>query len=293
MSLLDQYIVTEPVESEPEAPNALGSLADIYQTVSEEAFTVGDLNNYLQRRSAKISAMVQDSFRTLTTFNFKKPEQLNVAAMTRSLNTRDYTDLVELQVYIPVGFQGELKDYVAVLAGDAERLVTGIVHEVLQPTQKCFAHYVNQPLDTNDRRELIYKHKHSADTLTQVKEAVAKFHISGNRRTTAELGEVFENKNAIVTVADMVNKLNQTLWRQVPPERVEQETNKLVKLSSALFGILESSDNNSSPEFVKGLVQQLKEVGEFVEWYAAYQTHMADLTAVMKHNEKMILDIQA
>lgn len=296
MSLLNEY--TPPVEGEEtEVGNAdtastLGNLAELYQTVSEEAFTVGDVNNYLQRRAARVSATIQDAFRTLTTFDFKRPEVINVGAMSRTLGTRDYTDLAELTVYVPVGFQGDLKSFVTFLTNEAERVITSAVLGVLAPAQKCFSHYINQPADSQDRRELIYKPTITPEMLKKVVDGMGQFTIAGNRRTTAALADVFENKNSIPTTADLVNKLNTTVWRQASPEKVEAEAQKLAKLATTLFGILESSDNGTSAEFLTNLTKLLKDVGEYLEWYAAFYTRLGDLTAAMKLNEKILLDLQ-
>ncbi|MNE00148.1 hypothetical protein D3C80_925470 [compost metagenome] len=103
---------------------------------------------------------------------------------------------------------------------------------------------------------------------------------------------MFENKNAIVTTADMLNKINHSLWQQVPPEKVQAEVEKLSKLSTVLLGLLENNSDNTSAVFVKSLVGQLVEVGRFIEWYAVLMTRLGDFTAAMKLNEKNLIDLQ-
>lgn len=303
MSLLENYkpepmpdeaeLLKAAAEPQAEETGGLADLIEVYETVSEEAFVVGDLNNYLQRKSAKISAAIRDNFRALTTWNFKRPEVINVQPLARALNTRDYTDLSELSVYVPVGFSGELLEYATLLTNQSQPLASGILVNMLLPAQKCFAYYINSPGETQDRRELVIKPKFTLGQLDAVIKAEAKFLIAGNHRSTSLLCDVFENKNAIVSTVDLLNKLNHTLWQQVTPEKVKEETDKLVKVSTVLFGLLENSDNKTSPVFLKSLMGQLVEVGKFVEWYSTLMTRLADFTTAMKLNEKTLLDLKA
>jgi hypothetical protein len=295
MSLLQEYTpqpeVEEPVAVEAE-PNGLGDLLELFETVSEEAFTVGDVNSWLQRKAAKISATVRDNFRTLTTFNFKRPEVINVQPLARSLGTRDYTDLVGLDVYVPVGFQNELLGYATTLTSVSQPLAAGALTDVLLPAQKCVGYYINNTGEANETRELICKPKTTTGDIAKVVQAESAYFIAGNHRATAPLGDVFENKNAIITTADMLNKINHSLWQQVPPEKIQAEVEKLSKLSTTLLGLLENNSDNTSAVFVKSIVGQLVEVGRFIEWYATLMTRLGDFTSAMKLNEKNLIDLQ-
>ena len=295
MSLLQEYTPqpdnVDPVVEEQSDANGFGSLLELYETISEEAFIVGDVNNWLQRKAAKISTTVRDNLRALTNFNFKRPDVINVQPMARSLNTRDYTDLVGLEVYVPVGFQNELLGYATTLTSVSQPLAAGALVDVLLPAQKCFGYYINNTGEANETRELICKPKTTLADITKVIEAEAAYFIAGNHRSTAPLGDVFENKNAIVTTADMLNKINHSLWQQVPPEKVQAEVEKLSKLSTVLLGLLENNADNTSAVFVKALVGQLVEVGRFIEWYAVLMTRLGDFTAAMKLNEKNLIDL--
>ncbi|ARV77333.1 virion structural protein [Pseudomonas phage Noxifer] len=298
MSLLTQYAnpveeeeVLDPTDAEPES-NGLGDLLELFETVSEEAFSVGDLNSWLQRKAATISAAVRDQFRVMTTWNFRKPEVINIQPLTRSLSTYQYTDITELEVYVPVGFQHQLQWYCNVLTNFSQPLASGALADVLFPSQKCFSYYINNLSESNESRELICKPKVTTADLTKVIEGEAEYFIQGNHRSTAPLGDVYENKAAIITVADMVNKLNHSLWQLVPPQKVKDETDKLVKLSTTLLGMLEGSKDQVNPVFIKSLMGQLYDVGKFIEWYATLMTRMSDLTSAIKMNEKILLDIQ-
>lgn len=292
MSLIDTYIPSE-VEETTEDPtvNTLAQLLEFNEVIATEAFVVGDMNNWLQRKGARISASINDAFRTLTTFNFEKPEVVNTNALRRILSTHDYTDLVELKVYIPVGFNGTLVDYVNHLSIQGQGLAQRMIVELLLPMQKCLSHYVNRPGDTMDSRELAFAPKLDLDTLNTLNSQTAEYFVSGNRRTTADLGDVFDNKNELVESAEKLNQLNASLWQQVRPETVERETQKVVKLATTLMGLLESNDNNTSPEFIKTITGLIGMTGQYVEWYAAFQTQLADFTAAMKLNEKILVDL--
>ncbi len=297
MSLLQEYapVIEEAVSEElpAETTNGLGDLLEIFETVSQEAFTVGDVNNYLQRKAAKISAAIRDNFHALTTWNFKRPEQINVSPLSRALNTREFTDLAELTINVPIGFQGQLLDFITVLSKESLPVATGMLVDILNPSQKCFSYYVNNPGDTKETRELIFKPKYSFADLDRILKAEAAFQIAGNHRSTACVQDVFETKQAITTTADLLNKVNFTLWQQTSPERVHAEVEKLVKISTVLFGILEGNEvSDTSAVFVKSLMGQLVEVGRFVEWYATLMTRLGDITSAMKLNEKIFLDLQ-
>ncbi|MNT19365.1 hypothetical protein D3C72_1546240 [compost metagenome] len=235
---------------------------------------------------------MRDNLRSLTNFNFKRPDVINVQPLARSLNTRDYTDLAGLSVYVPVGFQNELLGYATTLTSVSQPLASGALIDVLLPAQKCFGYYINNTGEANETRELICKPKITLADITKVIEAESAYFIAGNHRSSAPLGDVFENKNAIVTTADMLNKINHSLWQQVPPEKVQAEVEKLSKLSTVLLGLLENNSDNTSAVFVKSLVGQLVEVGRFIEWYAVLMTRLGDFTAAMKLNEKNLIDLQ-
>lgn len=292
MSLLDTYIPSAVEETEEDVTvNSLAQMLEFHEEVTTEAFVVGDMNNWLQRKGARISASINDAFRTLTTFNFEKPEVVNTNALRRILSTRDYTDLVELKVYIPVGFNGTLIDYVNHLSIQGQGLAQRMIVELLLPIQKCLSHYINRPGDSMDSRELAFAPKLDLDVLSAVKSQTAKYFVSGNRRTTTDLGDAFGNKNEIITTAEKLNQLNASLWQQVRPETVERETQNVVKLATTLMGLLEDSDNNTSPEFIKLITGLIGVTGQYVEWYAAFQTQLADFTAAMKLNEKILVDL--
>jgi hypothetical protein len=297
MSLLTEY-ANPPVEDlpvveeeQPEA-NGLSDLLELYETISQEAFTVGDLNSWLQRKASVISAAVRDQFRVLTTWNFRKPEIINIQPLQRSLSTYQYTDIAELEIYVPVGFQHQLLWYATLLTNFSQPLATGALADVLFPSQKCFAYYINNLSEANESRELICTPKVTVQDLTKVIEGEAEYFIQGNHRTTAALGDVFENKQAILTTADLLNKVNHSLWQLVPPQKVQEETAKLVKLSTTLLGLLETNEDKVNPVFVKSLMGQLVEVGRYIEWYAGLMTRLGDFTSAMKMNEKNLLDIQ-
>lgn len=291
MSLLDTYLPSEVEEPKEEEINTLAQLLEYHETIATEAFTVGDMNTWLQRRGAKISAAISNAFRNLTTFNFERPEVINTGAMRRTLSTHNYTDLMDLKVYIPVGFNGSLADYVNHLSGPAQGLAQQLVVTLLVPVQKCLSHYINQPGDSMDSRELVFAPKLSLDELNAVKSQTAKYFIAGNRRTTEDLGNVFGNKNEIITTTEHLNQLNTSLWNQVRPETVERETQKVVKLATTLLGQLENEDSNTAPEFIKNITDLIGMTGLYVEWYAVLQTQLADFTSAMKLNEKILLDI--
>lgn len=296
MSLLTEYSNTPEEETSSPEPateaNGLGDLLVLFEEVSQEAFSVGDLNSWLQRKAATISAALRDNFRALTTWNFSKPDTLNVAPLARVLNTYQYTDLAELEVYVPVGFQNQLQWYTNLLTNFSLPLALGALPGVLLPAQKCFSYYINNADEANESRELICKPSVTTQDVTKVIAGEADYFIQGNHRSTAALGDVFENKQSITQVADTVNKLNYQLWQQVPPQKVKEETDKLAKLATTLLGILENNQERVSPVFIKSLMGQLADVGRFVEWYATLMTRMSDLTSAMKMNEKILLDIQ-
>jgi hypothetical protein len=297
MSLLTEYAnkPAEEVEPLPEAESegqGLGDLLNLFETVSQEAFSVGDLNSWLQRKAAYISAALRDNFRQLTTWNFSRPDTINISPLARVLNTYQYTDIAELEVYVPVGFQNQLQWYTNLLTNFSLPLASRALPEVLLPAQKCFSYYINNVSEANETRELICKPGVTTQDVVKVIEGEAEYFIQGNHRTTALLGDVFENKQSITIVADVVNKINHQIWQQVPPAKVKEETDKLVKLATTLLGILEGNKENVNPVFIKSLMGQLADVGRFVEWYATFMTRLSDLTAAMKMNEKILLDIQ-
>ena len=280
-----------PVVERPEVElTPMEKLDIVCDQVATEAFSVGDLSNYLTQKSAQITATLTDAFRFLTTRDYKRPESLNAIALGRYLSTKQYTALQDIEVHVPVGFQGSLLDYVKHLHGAPHAHMTCLIRDVLVPAQKRFGYYLSNPTESNDRRDFQGGSKFSLDDLKALTDAEANFVIMGNHSSRRPLGDVFANLGEVELVAAGINHINKEVWRDAVPGQVEHEVQKLVKISTALFDTL-AGGSNASSQFTAALAEELRTVAKWVEWYSVMQTRLGDLTTAMKLNEKELMSV--
>lgn len=280
-----------PVVERPEVElTPMEKLDVVCDQVATEAFSVGDLSNYLTQKSAQITAALSDAFRFLTTRDYKRPEMLNAIALGRYLNTKQYTALQDIEIHVPVGFQGNLLDYVKHLHGAPHAHMTCLIRDVLIPAQKRFGYYLSNPTESNDRRDFQGGSKFSLADLKALTDAEAAFVIAGNHSARRPLGDVFNNLGEIELAMAGINHVNKEVWRDAVPGQVEAEVQKLVKISTALFDTL-AGGSNASSQFTAALAEELRTVAKWVEWYSVMQTRLGDLTTAMKLNEKELMSV--
>jgi hypothetical protein len=289
MSITARYLTDETPADEV---NPLQHLLNVCDEVSVEAFNVGNLGDWFSRKGAQISSALTEAFRYLTTADFSRPETLNSRQLRTVLATVQYTELSTKEAHIPVGLKGTMGDYAATLGRDVSPLVDGLLSNVILPAQKRFGHYLSNPNDVKERREFSHGSQYSLEQLEKVKAAMAYHLVAGNRSSTREYGEVFDNNLEIVNVCDQLNTINASRWAKANPQEMEKQVGLLIKIATSLFDHLsEGAGANASAQFTKMVADELRNVALWVEWYAVAVTQITDATVAMKANEKQLMAI--
>jgi hypothetical protein len=288
MSVVEKYLTAPDAVETSVSP--LQDLADICTEISNEAFSVNNVGDYFTRKGAKLSVAVREAFRYITTRDYRKPEQLNASQLARMLRTVHYTELANDLAYQPLGFTGNLCAYTTELNGKPLTYVLGLINEVLIPAQRRFAYYLNNPGEYNERREFEAGSKYTLQMLEELKRDEGKWMTLGNHSSTAAFGELFDNNGEIVKTCELLNNFNDKRWVQAAPQKIEQEVNKLVKISGALFeNLSRSAQDAASAQFINMLATEISTVAKWMEWYAVMTTRVMDATTAMKENEKTLM----
>lgn len=286
MSVVQKYLDTPT----PKQVDPMVELIDLCNTISTEAFAVGNLSGYLNRRIAQLSNAAREAFRSVFTRNFKTPEVLNAAPVARLLQTIQYTELADKLAYIPTGFTGNFREYTQELETKVQPYLVGLTKEVLIPSQKRFGHYLNNLQDINERRNFEAGSKYSLQMLEERIRDEGKWTIRGNHRDNAPWGELFNNNGEISAAFMSLNQVNQACWKASSPQLVEREVNRLMQIATTLFEYLEEeASEHATAQFVEMLATELQTVARWVEWYSVMATRLLDITAAMKENEKQLM----
>lgn len=289
MSFLNKYDVQ--VQAASIEVSSMDAFMELCDDVSLEAFSTGDLGNYLNKKAAIIGHGFKEAFNSLTTFNHKRPEVLNTSSLQRMLSTVDYTDLMELTFHKPVGMIGQYEDYIKLLSNHSYPALTGIITQVLIPAQKRFGYYLNNPGDINQRHKFEYGSRYTLNGLADLLSVEASSIEMGNHTGTATFGNLFESKMAFVNTATMLNQMNLERFRLVSPDKVKVEVDKLAKLADTLLNQLSSNGQQASAPFVTMITEELKTVAKWIEWYATIIVRLLDATTAMKLNEAIVMKL--
>lgn len=291
MSVLSRYLPdATPTPVQPEL-TPMQQLAAACESLSVEAFQVGDIGRLLNRKGAKLSQVVREAFTGLVPRDPQRPESISIPPMQRMLNTFDYTELMPMTMNKPVALRGYFEPYAAFLATDPLVHILALVKDCLQPAQKRFSYYLSNPEEFSQRAGFEYGSLFSESALETLLKAQAAFLTEGNRTATAEFGDLFENKRGVLVVADTLNAANQQRWK-VTPDEVNREVQKLVQLATTLLDSLAQQGDKASAEFTTMVAKEIHLVARWVEWYAAISVSFLDATSAMKANEKLIMALK-
>jgi len=263
-------------------------LLDACHAVSTEAFDLGDLNEIISGRLPKITAALKDAFRFMTTWDYSRPEVVNAMSVNGVLRKYQYTDMDSVMVTKPLGFTGNLHDYVSELKNQQLGCLTGLVDHVLKPAQARFAHYLNHPED------LVQRHLEptpvwSKDVLAACINAERKWVVEGNRDTDGVFTELYHSNRQCVDAMVTINDINKERWNKANPKTVAKETDLLVKLADRVFKSMPTSPTVSKAVLTT-LATELELAGRWVEWYSVLTTRIINTTTALKYTETKVID---
>lgn len=286
MSFLAKYVDDAAVPTPTLTP--VQALNAELETVSIEAFKIGDLGGYIARKSNQLSMVVSEGFKALLVDDKVKTPTFDLNAINRKLAGLDYLAIGETELHIPVGFSATyLNQYIKMLEEGPLVSMNELVDEVLVPAQKFLSYYINNPDEQLQRHNFNGGVGRNKDYLANLISGHSSWFAPGSRSSTRKLEDLFENKNGINHAFVTLSSLNRGI--KVTPDKVNREVAKLSQLAQTLFSSIDPSTTKATPQFLAEAAQQLKLASDWVSWYAAVTTQLLDVNSAMKHNEKLLL----
>lgn len=236
-------------------PVGMEALELLNSTVAVEAFSLRAVAN----RAIDIIPNLSHAFSEVLSSNKTdkydlKPLSVNLVVLDRALKSADYMSVGKLNVYIPQGFQGNFKEYLATF-DQALNFSNGIVERMLR-----FNQYVSALISNKDTRrstkDLSIATSGMETAREDVRKALSVFTRDGHRGDRASLKDVYASltevsqcalsttdimRKAIAVTLDEVCKITddasellKTLGEQAINGQIEDMSNEAYKsLSSA------------------------------------------------------------
>lgn len=269
---------------EPRGDHAYLSL--VCQDVATEAFTVSDITQAVRRGAAKLAGVTTKVFRTLTTWDFQRPEMLADRAVMYALKKVNYMDLDTLTVAVPVGMSFQHGDLDAYTRHWEQTILPAMVQmeaDVLAPLISRFETLLTYPLEANVKRLDSAIPDRNRDKLTALIEDEARWHQDqGNRAGEVLYTTAFGSNRACYETLGRVNNINKSYWKVAPPKAIQASTERLSRAAAELFdGIENDSDYQPGPNVLKTLAGDLELAAHWVEWYSLMATRLTDLTGAL------------
>lgn len=262
------------------------------EVISNEAFTIKDINRTIVQKTARLGAVLKDAFRFMTTWDYSKPEQLNPQQVYKLLKETPYTDIIDLGVYKPLGFKGWIYAYVQDIESVQLPVLEGVVTQVLQPAQKRFGYYLSDLQNLTEKRIKEQKsNDYTLDRLQTLINTEGKWTIEGNRTTEANYGDLYQNNNECYQTLLTMNTINTRRWNNANPKHVAKQMDDVVSVSKALLTTMEQNQTLVSRQVIQLLADEITLVARWVEWYSVMTTRILDTTAALKLTEKKLLRV--
>jgi len=281
-----EYLMTD-TNSRPE----ILRLYDACQTVSSEAFTVSDLRQFIGEKTPKLRAALKDAFRFMTTWDYSRPEVLNVSAVRSRLSRVRYTDIEELQVAKPVSFTGGMGNYAVMFKAVNLPFMMNMVEQVIRPTTAHLAALLNDTDALAERYQPLVIKDYDRKCLEKVLESEAAYHIAGNHSAEAAFGDLYNNNNECYTTMSVFNGINADRWKNANPKAITKAVDALTQTADALFATINNlpAERQPTKETMAGIADSLELAARWVEWYSAVSTRLSDTTSALKTTEKTLL----
>lgn len=254
------------------------------QSISLEAHTVADFESFSKQWLPKLQATLADAFRFLTTWDYSRPETLNVSAMSSRLKHVDFTDLDDVMVSKPVGFYGHLSDY----AADLVKVQTPLLIALEKELTKVNRHLGRYLQDPSALKSLTYTRVLTHDPRDAL-EKEAEWYIVGNRSSEGSFTDLYANKSDYLTTLGQVNTINAQRWKNANPNAIARLVQSINQIGETVLKEAQTEGSAVSRRVVVGIADDLELAARWVEHYSVITTHIMDLTSALKTTEKKLL----
>lgn len=261
------------------------------QVVSTEAFGNEGIADVVTNHLPKLTATLKDAFRFVTTWDYSRPEVINVGSVSAKLRRVRYTDLESVNVAKPVGFMGNLHDYVASLQAQRLQYLTGMADSVLGHTTKNMAYYLNTLENLQERRVGNINAKYDTAILASLVEEEGRWLVEGNRSSEAPFTDLYDNNTDCRHAMELMNDINLQRWKHANPKDIARRVSELKEVAETLLTTINERDVSVSKQVVRKIADELELTARWVEWYSVMQTRIIDTTTALKHQEKTLVRV--
>ncbi len=176
-----------------------------------------------------------------------RPLLVNSIVLNRVLKNANYLNIERLNVFVPQGFKGNLKEYLAVFS-QALNFTNGIVERMIRFNQLVSA-FISDKSTRQSTKDLSTATSQMETEREGVREALSVFVKEGSRADRASLKDVYrslgEIDECILAAADILVHANQVALADV--QKLTNDASELLKTlgEQAVNGQIEEMSNES------------------------------------------------
>lgn len=260
------------------------------EIISNESFSL--IPGMVKRTRDRIIAYLRDHARSATTWDFTRPDVINVAQVRSALSRHRYLDLEEFLVDVPVGFNDtdkEINEYINALDATLKQIDEGykLIRNQIVP---LLGSYVNDPETFNEYP--------SSENLEQFGEEghfeslldISQFqnYFNDSRSHLSRFTDVYASNNECTAACHTLNKLNSERWAMLNPKKVKKQIDDLNTLATRVFTSLERQEKTDVRN-VKIVMNAVLFAAKWSRVYAILSAKLIDATTALKHTEKKLL----
>ncbi|QYV98835.1 hypothetical protein [Pseudomonas phage U1B] len=261
-------------------------LVDITETISQEANFATNAINIINKRGANFAIAARNAFTSMTNWSNQIIPEFHPAQMRHLVSHIDYLEVANTIVSQPVGFNGEIPDYVDYLLTEAKEMAT-IIPAVLDPVKAQLGYYLQQRADRMDKRG--FANSFAMASINDLAKD-ASFYDSDNRSSTAEFGKLYPSLNSFVDATKKMNDIRNILSR-VRPNDVKRASEALSQLIDSFMEDVKDSNSDTSPELLQTLIEGVTWAADHVERYSTLFTKIVETANTMKATEDILREI--
>lgn len=228
-------------------------------------------------------SLTESSTPTKQTFYFKK---LTDSPVGKYLAVVPYTDVRRLTAFTPIGFEGSMVDYVAVLQGQMDYYVS-LNENVLIPAKEYLARCVTKPQTLGGATAP----KFTAETADRFAKEVGSYFGNNIATDIQPFGNVYKSNTEYLDAHVKAILLNEDVDKIPEMRAVRENVKELVSLFDKLILKITATPDIYKVNGVnaKGLTDLSYALARSVEMYSVYNSYVNDVLVAMKKTEDKFL----
>lgn len=265
--------------------NFFAALESIDQTAALESFSIGGLANRIADLIPNLTHAAQQAFTKYTSDKYDlKPLNFNTLILKKATDSATYMSVSPFQVYVPKGFQGNMKDYATAL-GLSVDFVNGIV-ERMTAFNTLVSAVISDKATRQSVRNLAVATNEQQKQRVEIVEAIRGFKNAQSRRDRAKLGEVYRSLGEINDTVALTDEILRSC-SEVQMNDIE----RLIKDAGELLETLSTAAQDGSlsgltPEVLQSVSSSTLTIARDVELYSIMMFAASEMKHAMQDTAK-------